>query len=141
MYQVLNGDLMEVTTMGELLLGRPKGVRGRLLEVAVQQRFNFLFFSAIFRHFGYITLWILQCLQFQEQKDPPKPRPPSTSEEEREKSAKAKKKKKKKKKKIENDEEPDQKQEASVENGINEDSEGAIILLLLFCPFKLNKFF
>ncbi|CAH3141790.1 unnamed protein product [Porites lobata] len=58
-----------------------------------------------------------------EQKDQPKPTPPSTSEEEGEKSAKAKKKKKKKKKKIENDEEPDQKQEASVENGITEDSE------------------
>lgn len=45
---------------------------------------------------------------------------------------KAKKKKKKKKKKIENAEEPDQKQEASVENGITEDSEGAIILLYYF---------
>lgn len=77
-------------------------------------------------------MWILQCLQFQELKDQPKPTPPSTSEEEREKSAKAKKKKKKKKNKIENDEEPDQKQEASVENGITEDSEGAIILLYYF---------
>jgi len=77
-------------------------------------------------------LWVLQCLQFQEQKDQPKIKPPSTWEEEREKRAKVKKKKKKKKKKIENDEEPDQKQEASVENGITEDSEGAIILLYYF---------
>ena len=68
----------------------------------------------------------------QEQKDQAKLTPPSTLEEEREKSAKAKKKKKKKKKKIENDEEPDQKQEASVENGITEDSEGTIILLYYF---------
>ncbi|CAH3197173.1 unnamed protein product [Porites evermanni] len=59
----------------------------------------------------------------QEQMDQPKPTPPATSEEKREKSAEAKKKKKKKKKKIENDEEPDQKQEALVENGINEGSE------------------
>ena len=78
-------------------------------------------------------MWILQCLQFQEQKDQPKLTPPSTlEEEEREKSANVKKKKKKKKKKIESDEEPDQKQEASVENEITEDSEGAMILLYYF---------
>ena len=61
--------------------------------------------------------------------DQPTLTPPSTLEEERKKPAKAKKKKKKKKKKTENDEDPVQKQEASVENGISEDSEGAMILL------------
>ena len=68
--------------------------------------------------------------------DQPKPTPPATSEEKREKSAEAKKKKKKKKKKIENDEEPDQKQEALVENGINEGSEGKIILLYYFAQLS-----
>ena len=33
--------------MGEPLLGWPKGGRGRLVEVAPQQRFNFPFFSTI----------------------------------------------------------------------------------------------
>lgn len=45
---------------------------------------------------------------------------------------KVKKKKEKKKKKIKNDEEPNQKQEASVENGMTEDSEGAIISLYYY---------
>ena len=32
-HQELDGRLIEVTTMGELLLRRPKGGRGRLIEV------------------------------------------------------------------------------------------------------------
>ena len=34
-YQVLDGRLIEVTTMGKLLLERQKGGRGRLMELAV----------------------------------------------------------------------------------------------------------
>ena len=34
MYQVLDGLLIEVTTMGKLSLGQPKGRRGHLIEVA-----------------------------------------------------------------------------------------------------------
>ena len=35
MYQVLDGRLIEVTTMGKLSLEQQKGGRGRLMELAV----------------------------------------------------------------------------------------------------------
>ena len=45
--QVLDGRLIEFTTMEKLQLEQQKGGRDRLIEVATQQRFNFPFFSTI----------------------------------------------------------------------------------------------
>ena len=48
MYEVLDGFLIEVMMIGELSLGQPKGGRGHLIEMPIQQkRFKFLFFVTI----------------------------------------------------------------------------------------------
>ena len=43
MYKALDGRLIEVTTMGELSLGRPKGDHGRLIGGLISHSFLHLF--------------------------------------------------------------------------------------------------
>ena len=56
MYQVLDGQLIEVTTMGELLLGWQKGGLRHLMEVAVMVKFP------IHSYNNYFGAFITDCL-------------------------------------------------------------------------------
>ena len=53
MYQAPHGRLIEVTTMRELSLGRPKSGRGRLIELAAYIGIFFILFYNYFGGFDY----------------------------------------------------------------------------------------